>query len=331
MTAASNTSFDALLRELWPQQDIYDELYDINETFFGIVSKDTSFYEKIRHIAVGYGFTNGLSATFSSSKANKAPSVQAEWKVTPVTYYSLFSIQRQLLRRAQNKKAAILPALERESRMAIEGWKRMQGIYLFNKSGIGDLGQAASSGGISTNVITLSSVSDVKHFEQGMTLDFSVDNTGSAGVRASTQPLTITKVDREAGTLTTNVNVTTAIPTAANSDYIYRSGDYNAIVSGVYAWVPIAVAGATAFFGLDRTKDPQRLGGWRVTCTGLSPRAAAKKTAKVLKENGGKPNYYYLSPNDFLNLMQELESAGTLRNVKEPGAPIGKYSFGVPF
>src|ERR1700677_748303 len=97
MTAASSTSFDALLRELWPQDDIYDELYHSAETFYGLLKKD--------------------------------PSVQSEWKVTPVIYYSLFSIQRQLLKRAQNKKAAVLPALERESKMAIEVWRRMTSIY----------------------------------------------------------------------------------------------------------------------------------------------------------------------------------------------------------
>jgi hypothetical protein len=328
MGAANATSYDALLRELWPQDDIYDELYDINETFFGVVSKDTSFYEKIRHIAVGYGFTQGLGASFSAAKANRAGSVQAEWKITPVTYYSMFSIQRQLLRRAKNKKAAILPALERETRMAIEGWKRMAGIYLWNKSGVGDLGKVSA---ISTNTITLTNANDIKHFEQNMTVEFSVDNTGSAGVRNSTQPLIVTQVDREGLVITFNVNVTVAIPTAATNDFVYRASDYNAVVSSVYSWVPTAAPGSTPFFGLNRAKDPQRLGGWRVSCTGLSPRAAAKKTAKVLKENGGKPNYYFLSPNDFLNLQMELESTGALKNVKEPGASIGKYSFGIPF
>lgn len=328
---ATSTSYDALLKECWPQEDIYDELYDINESFYGMCPKDTGFYEKFRHIAVGHGHTQGISASFSAAKANKNPTVQDEFKISPVTYYSFFSIQRQLLRRAQQKKAAILPALDRETRMAIHGWKRMTGIYLANISGVGDLGRANSSSLAATAVITLTNVADTKHFYKGMTVELSVDNTGSAGVKASSSPLRVLKVDRESGAITFETNITTAVPTAAASDYLYRGGDYNNIVKGVYAWVPIATPGATSFFGLDRTGDPQLLGGWRVNCAGLAPRAALKKTLKVLKEIGSKPTHAFLSPNDYLNLQMEIESTGVVKSVKEPAAAIGKYKWGVPF
>jgi hypothetical protein len=68
-----------------------------------------------------------------------------------------------------------------------------------------------------------------------------------------------------------------------------------------------------------------------VSCKGLSPRAAAMKVAKVLRENGGKPSHYFLSPNDFYNLQLELQSTGPLVMMKEPGAQINGHSFGEPF
>lgn len=336
MTAASSTSFDALLRELWPQDEIYDELYDSEETFYGVVKKDTSFYEKLRHLAIGYGTTQGASASFSDAKAGKSPSVESEWKVTPVTYYSLFSIQRQLLKRAQNKKAAILPALERESRMAIEVWRRMTSIYCWG-NGVGSLGQISQIGGTFNSIVLtnaqigLTSVADVKHFEINSAIDVSVDNTGVAGVRTRISRLQVTNVDGENGIVTFNQNVTAAIPLAAASDYIYRQGDYNAVIAGVPAWIPTSVPTSTAFFGMNRAVYPQRLGGWRVSCKGLSPRAAAMKTAKVLRENGGKPSHYFLSPNDFFNLQLELQSAGALTMIKEPGERMDGHEFGEPF
>lgn len=330
MTAANTTTYDALLKEVWPQEDIYDELFDINESFFAMVPKDTNFTEKIRHIAVGLSHTQGLSASFSSAKANQQPTVQREFKITPVTYYSFFQIQRLVLRRSKSNKAAILSALDREPRSAIYGWKRTMGIYMGNLSGIGDLAQLASFSGA---VLTLAGNADfaTKHFEEGMTLNLSVDNTGSAGVRVNSSPLRVTKVDREAGTVTCNQNITAAIPAAGQTDYVYRDGDYASVLSGVYAWIPIAAPSATAFFSLDRTSAPQRLAGWRVNTKNLGPRAALKKTLKVLKENQAKPTHAFYSPNDYLNLQMELESSGALRNVKEPAAKIGKYSFGVPF
>lgn len=339
MTAASSTSFDALLRELWPQEDIYDELYDSEETFFGLVKKDTTFYEKIRHLAVGYGTTQGASASFSDARSGKSPSVQSEWKVTPVIYYSLFSIQRQLLKRAQNKKAAVLPALERESKMAIEVWRRMTSIYCWG-NGVGSIGVVATGGlgpvtynGIvlTSSQLALATLSDIKHFEINMGLDCSVDNTGAAGTLTRLTRLQITNIDGENGILTFGVPIATAFPTLAAGNFLYRQGDYNSVISGVPAWVPITVPTSTLFFGMNRAVYPQRLGGWRVSCKGLSPRAAAMKVAKVLRENGGKPTHYFLSPNDFYNLQLELQAAGPLQMIKEPGAAIDKHTFGEPF
>lgn len=330
MAAATNTSYDALLKEVWPQKDIFDAVFDQKQSFFGMVPKTTDFYEKRRHIAVGLTHTQGLSAKFDQALNNQQPTVQKEFIITPVTYYSFFSIARQLLRRSKSDKASILSALEREPQKAIYGWKRVNGIYLGNQSGIGDLARMASFSGA---VITLAGNADAvtKRFEVGMTLEISVDNSGVAGVQTVVSPLRVTKVDREAGTLTCNQNVLAAIPTAGQTDYLYRAGDYNSIISGPYAWCPITTPTSTPFFSLDRSTEPQRLGGWRVNTKNLSPRMALKKTVKVLAENGGDPTHAFYSPNDHLNLSAECESSGGIKRIQEAGAAINKYRFGIPY
>jgi hypothetical protein len=342
MTAASNTSYSALLKEIWPQSDIQNELYDLNQSFYGLVPKDTTFYEAVRHIAVGYGYTGGASAKFSSAKANKTPSVESKFDITPVQYYSLFSIQRQLLRRAQQKKAAIVPALERQSRMAIEVWKRRMGIYLFSTD-VGSIGKVLTAplgtatviGGTQVLLSTqlqLVNQADMRHFTNGVTVDFSVDATGSAGVRFMVSPLQVAGLDRDNSIVTFNQPILTACPTFGGAnDFLYFSGDYNSIISGVGQWNPITAPTSTLFFGLDRTKDIQLLSGWRVSCKNKSMRAAGMTTAKVLHEIGGKPSHWFLSPNDYLNLQIELESAGALKSIKEPGAKINDRNFGEPF
>lgn len=328
MAAATSTTYDALLRELWPQDDVFDLLYE-NNAFFATCPKDTSFYEKIRHVALGYGTTQGVGADFTSAKANKSGGVNAEFKVTPVTYYSLFSIQRQLLRRAGNKKAAILPALERESRLGLLAWKRDISYLIFGNGG-GAIGRLKSSSSISGATFTLETLNDVRHFEQNMVLQMSADDgTGGAGVHSGT--VKVASVARDTGVITCTGNVTAGISSATDHDYVFRQGNYNAVCSGLAAWVPSSAPSATTFFGLDRTKDTLRLGGIRVTATGLAPRQAAMKAAKEVYVNGGKPTHYFISPDDYLNLQLELTSAGTLQMTKEPGAPIGKYTFGAPF
>lgn len=344
MAAANSTSYSALLKEIWPQDDIQNELYDVKQSLYGLVEKDTSFYEVVRHIAVGYGYTGGASAQFSNAKANKQPTVESQFKITPVQYYSLFSIQRQLLRRAQNKKAAIVPALERQTRMAIEVWKRRQGIYLFNTN-VGAIGKVLTAPGgtatlnvpsgstqvLTTSQIQIDSAADMRHFHKNVTVDFSVDNTGSAGVHPMLSPLTVTNLDRDNGIITFNQAVATACPAFGSTDYVYYSGDYNQILTGLAQWIPTTAPTSTLFFGLDRTADIQLLGGWRVSCKNKSMRAAGMTTAKVLHEIGGNPTHWFLSPNDFLNLQIELESAGSLKRVTEPGAKINNRSFGQPY
>jgi hypothetical protein len=338
MTAANSTTYSALLREIWPQTDIFDELYTINQSYYGIVSKDTTFHDVIRHIAVGYGYTGGLSAQFSNAKRNKTPSVESKFDITPVIYYSLFSIQRQLLRRAQNKKAAILPALERQVKMALNGWKRRMGIYLWG-NGVGNVAQIATApsgttpGGtvLTASQLQVTNVADMKKFQKNVTIGFSADNTGATSQRAAVVPLVVTNLDRDNAILTFNVPVATSCPTFGATDYIYFDGDYGQAVSGNYGWIPTTAPTSTAWFGLDRTLDVQWLAGWRVSGKSLTPKAAAMKAAKVIAEADGEGTHYFLSPNDYLNLQYELEGAGSLRNMKEPSASIGKYQSGVTF
>ena len=326
MAAANASTYDPVIREIWPNDEIVEETYDVNQTIYGLISKDTTFKEKVRHVPISYGMTGGASASFAAAKANKQPSVLAEFKITPVKYYSLFSIDRSTLERTKDNKAALVSALDREPKMAIQRWARSTGIYLAG-DGTGVLAQGSA---INSATITLANAKTIKFFEQGITCELSATADGT-GIKFSQQPLRVASVDREAGTVTFTVPVTTAVPTAAATDYIYIAGDAGAVVTGVYGFVPTTAPGSTLFFGLDRSKDPQRLGGWRVKCGGLSPRASAMKMAAVLHENQGKPSHYFLSPSDYLSLQLELQSTSALKMIKEPGAKIGKHSYGEPF
>src|SRR5271169_2372289 len=209
MTAASSTTYSALLREIWPQIDIFDELYSITNSYYGLVTKDTTFYEVIRHIAVGYGYTGGASAQFTNAKKNKTPSVESKFDITPVIYYSLFSIQRQLLRRAQNKKAAILPALERQVKMALNVWKRRMGFYLWGTGG-GTVAKilTAPSGTATLNIpaagtqvltssqIQISLVADMKKFQKNLNVGICTGATATDTQLAQVVPLLVTNLDR---------------------------------------------------------------------------------------------------------------------------------------
>ena len=325
MAAADSTTFGALLKEVWPQSEIYDELLD-NMPAYALIKKGTDFYEKVRHVALGYGATQGAGADFTLSKANKQPSKESKFDVTTVTYYSLFSVTRKLIRQSQNRRGAIAAALERESGLALKTWKRDMGILLY-RTGIGDIGQVSA---ISTNTFTLVTAGDARNYEINMTLQWSSDNTGAAGVRTGT--LVVSGVNYETGVVTCTANITTGIPQGIVNDYVYRAGNYNAVISGFNAWVPSTdPGGGDSFFNVNRSTSPQRLAGVRKSVTGFSPREQQSTLALTLFNYGGSPSHSFLNTADYLNLMLELQAAGVVMMTKELPAKIDGVQFGSPF
>ena len=52
---------------------------------------------------------------------------------------------------------------------------------------------------------------------------------------------------------------TTGVSAAAASDYICQSGDLNAKIKGLAAWLPSTAPSATAFFGVDTAGQGTRI------------------------------------------------------------------------
>ena len=332
MASASVTSYDALLKEIWPQTDIWDELYE-NAPLWAMLPKKTDWVGKKYHLGIGFGTTQGDGATFEKAQANKAPSSEAQFQLTTATYYSLFSIDRKLIRESRNDKGAIVAALDRQSTMAVKAWKRAQMIAVFRNHG-GSVGKIAAAG-IAGAVITLAISGDIINFEQNMTIEVASDD-GSAAVPAGvrTGALKVLSVQRDisVATVTFTTTVAAGIPLAVAGDFIFKSGNYSQMLFGMPDWLPAtAPVGGDSFFGLDRSKDPLRLAGIRKVVTGLQPREQLSSLAMEAFRNGAKPSHYFLNGDDYLNLQLELQSAGVLMMTKDVGAKIGTYSYGTPF
>jgi hypothetical protein len=329
-TPATSTNYK-LLRDLWPQKSIYEVLFEVSPTV-GLMPKDTSFYERKRYIDVGYGAPQGVGPLFGQAKAAKTPSKAGEFAITPVTYYGLVSLEGRLMRQAKGDKALIVKPLARESRNVIWQWKRDLSALIHGNGG-GAIGQIDTTTTISAanQTVTLLDKTKIRFFESGMTLNSSTADGTSGAVKPG--QLTIASVDIVAGTFTVNeAGLTVGIPTIAQSDYLFRAGVFGNVVTGIGGWMPAsAPSGGESFFGQDRSLANYRLAGLRLTATGKSPREAALYAAKEVYKNGGKPDTYILSVDDWYNLSLELQSAGALLMTKAPSAPIGKYNFGLAY
>lgn len=330
MAAASSNAYK-LLRDLWPQKAIYDELYKSSPTL-GILKKDTSFYETHRFIDVGYGAPQGVGPNFAVAKNAKTASKTAEFSITAVTYYGLFSLDGRLMRQAKSDKAVIVKPLARESRNVITQWKRDLSRYIHGNGG-GALAQISAGSDVTTATITLADTNTNRFIEQGMTLQSSSSDGTSGSVNVGT--VSVKSVVRNLdGSSTVTVNEASwqaGIPGCAAGDYIFRAGVFGNVVTGFEGWNPATDPTSTLFFAVDRSPDPQRLGGIRVDATGKSPREAALRAARMVADVGGSPDTYILSTTDWEALQLELQSAGTLKYSQVPASPLGKFNFGLKY
>ncbi len=327
--AAAQSSTYKLLRDLWPQKAIYDELLKASPVL-GIIKKDTSFYEPHRFIDVGYGAPQGVGPDFAIAKAGKTASKTKEFSITAVTMYGLFSLSGRLMRQSKGDKAMIVKPLARESKNVITQFKRDLSRYLHGNGG-GALAQI--TGTVTTATMSLVDTNTNRFIEQGATLQSSSTDGTSGAVNAGS--VTVASVVRNLdGTSSITVDQAswrTGIPAVATADYVFRAGAFGAVLTGFEGWNPSADPGATSFFGVDRTADVQRLGGVRVACAGKSPREAALRSARILTDVGGTPDTYILSTTDWEALALELQSAGTLKYTQVPSSAIGKFNFGLTY
>lgn len=334
MAGDTTTTFNALLKQIWPQKEIYD-LINYGMPFYAMLRKDGDLAIS-NHIAVGYGTSQGIGNSFSDAKGNKQPSSDAGFAVTPAQTYSFASVDRQLIRLSRGSARAIIGALDRSAQQAIYGWKFEAATQLWGNGG-GAIGQVSA---ISGSTVTLTNVDDVVKFDRLMTLQAAPDDgTAATGGPTAVRPgsAVVGKVSRNIGS-TFNLTIATGnwtdpgnIPGLAVNDYLFRGGNYGIAIMGVGGWIPsVDPVTGDNFFGTDRSVDPLRLGGIRVTATGLTPRETAMRIVREALRNSASPTHYFMNPTNFSDLQLELQSAGLQIVTKEAAAPIGTHVFGEP-
>lgn len=322
MAAADSNSYSAYLKDMWPKKAIQNLVLEDN-VLWGLLDKYTDWKGGNYHLPLGYGDTAGVGADFNIAQANKQPTSEAQFQLTAATYYSLFSIQRKLIRQAKDD-GAVVESLGRQSTSAMNQWKRGNGIFIFGNGG-GALGQITA---ISGNTVTLSTSAQTARFERNLSVETAPTDGTSGTVNQGSNR--VTAIDIGNRLLTFTAAVATALPFAAVNDYIFIAGTFGAVVKGLDAWLPSTVTN-TPYFGLDRTVYPTRLGGIKVTGTGQSPRQTAKRAALEVWKAGGKADLYVLGAEDFMSLSNDLEAAGSLSRTTAPSGKLDGITFGIGY
>ena len=321
MASSSVSNISEILKTIYTPGD-QKTLYE-NAPLLGLIKKDTGFKGKDRAVTLRYSPEPGGSALFASAQANKNPSKYKQFVVTRRTDYVLSSLTTELYRAAKGGGSdAIVDALT----SIVAGMKNTAKRSLVTsayRNGGGARAQVAS--GMASNTITLVNTDDIVNFEVGMKLDGSAADGTSGAVTSGGAASEIVGIDRDAGTLTNtgaNWNAATGINGLLANWYLFRQGDFGATLIGLDGWIPSTVT-STAFYGVDRTADSERLAGCRLSTAGATVEETVLNLLKRVYRAGGSPDHVFMHPEKFNKLVKELGSKRTYAEARATDASVG--------
>lgn len=308
MAGANLTSLAAALKEYYTPDAVQDMVYKDNPAL-AMIPKSEEFPGKYKDIPVIYGNPQGRSNTFSRAQARGllTSTLVKEFNVTRITDYGVATIDNQTILATESDKGAFFQAHKKEFDGAINSLTRSLATKIY-RGGYGEVGRIKVGSTVaSATTITLEDIEEITNFEVGMELVVAAA-TSSGTLRAlgsSGNGLIVTGVDRTGGVLTFGAAIDDSadgIPTIAHSDYLFIRGDREdaatptrLALSGFEAWVPSTTPTSTAFFGMDRSVDPTRLGGQRYNATGVPIEEALIEAEKIVAREQGKIDHFFMS------------------------------------
>jgi len=307
------TTFNAALKEYYSQDYVENLVYKKNP-FLAMVPKQPKFPGKNLPVPLIYGNPQGVNSQFATAQTRAAATNTrvSQFTLTRVKKYGIAVIDGETLKASQDEEGAFIEAATTEIDGVINAATRRIATDAF-RGGWGKVGVMANSS-FATTVITLVTTEDAINFEIGMQLELAAAE-GSGTLRAG-GPMTVVAVDRSAGTVTVGANISATIATAAQNDVIFISGDRESAatptrrcIAGLEAWLPQTaptVGGGDSFFGVDRSSDPTRLAGQRVSGVGAPIEELLIEAAVVVGREGGRLSHAFCSYKAWSQLQKAL-------------------------
>ena len=285
---------NAALKELYDDQKIANLVYK-NNPFLAMVPKMEEFGGKYMPIPLIVNTSQGRSGTFSSAQTNQTAATVESFALTRVANYSIAQIDNQTMLASKTDKMAFINGATVVIDGAIRALTNSLATQIF-RDGSGAIGAIAVGSSFVTGVVVLSNASDVVNFEVNMTLEARTAGVLATGVTTTGSTVYVVAVNRTAGTITlSNAMGGTAGSglsgwTATNGSTLNVVGDYNLGLKGLAAWVPTTSPTSSAFFGVDRSIDPTRLGGVRFNGASESIEEAVIDASLLVAREGGTPD-----------------------------------------
>ncbi len=318
MAALDTATAQAILKEYYSNQRVTQMMYK-DMPLYAMLEKVKDFEGRAYPLPMRVTNPQGRSSTFSNAQNQKTPSNYKEFLLTRARDYSLASISSEAIMASESNAGAFLRLATAEIDGALESLKRALGWAVYG-DGSGALG-SVSTYTLSTNAkIQLTNVEDIVKFEVGQTIEVRSGATVRSLATAVTSASVIA-VDRDNGIITLSNTTITGADVTLN-DTINVVGDYNAKLTGLGGWIPSSTPSNTAFFGVDRTQDPTRLGGVRVTSSGKPMDEAFIDAARRAGREGANPDYGFVGFSRYASLEKTLGSRVIYQDIE-----IAKVAF----
>lgn len=235
------------------------------------------------------------SYDFTVAKTNKITTKGKKFILTRAKDYSLGSIETEVLLASEGNEASLMSAMDTQANGCITALRRSLGMRTFG-NGSGKIGTVESPGASTT--LTLERAQDIMNFEVGQVLVFAANE--ASALRDSGDKLVVQSIDRDAGTMVVDKNVS-EIASIADGDSIFTEGDYDSasdrnLVVGFDGWNPVTPG---TLFSVVTTVDPARLAGLRYSSTthpGLSVEEAIQLLGSRIIRNGFNADTCYMNP-----------------------------------
>lgn len=319
------TTFDFALKTRYTDEKV-ENLTKADRPAFAMVGRNEDLSGNALVVPLIHVNPQGVAgSSVSTAQTNATNIVGKKFTITPGDYFASVDIGDKVLTLSRNNAGAFLENQLAETDGVYEQVADNFATYMFGAGG-GSLGVRASA---STNVITLTNPQDTLNFEPGMTVVASANDGTDASHTLRIGSTTVASVEREAGTVT--LTSAAGITSFANSDHLFRQGDFwgdstVSIFKGIQAYVT-ATGAPAALYGMTRTSDPQRLAGCRVPSADYSGKNIEERIRLLGAYMTGRyktpgATHGFLHPEDWQNLESALQSRG-VRPVEDSSTKFG--------
>jgi hypothetical protein len=295
--------FTGAMKQMYPGWMIQKLTYQ-NNPLYALMPKTTDFYGEVLKFALIHGNPQNRSNTFASAQAGTSDALVKGFLLTRKQNYSLASISNELMEASSSNEGAFLEASKLQIDGALASLARSWAIQQY-RSGTGSIGKVTAVA--PTTTLALTDVNSSVNFEVGQSISASTVDGGGAVKPA----VTVTAIDRIAGTMTLSADVSGGGYLWAANDFIFCTGDYDSALSGLDAWLPYdnrAARTAASFYGVTRNVDTTRLAGLVYDASAQNYEEGLIDALNLGYREGAEFDYAMMNPLDVAQLVKILGS-----------------------